>query len=416
MLALSLNTCNLMYSLVIEKAPYDTPPIMTCPPRKSTPIHTFTALPSSIITILAPRRTPAVLAPTGNTDDSIWLYTSVGFRPLSNSSYIKYVQTLKSDIVVGLGDIPYGTIPGVKRIEKMGDRTSNWLDSMLSHFGHSGENGNSTPAVFAPVLSIDFHSQSDYLHHIVDDLADSISGLAFYSSSLLPDIPATTAVSRLPRLSLDEPSSPHHILRQVSLGMDLFTIPFINFATDSGLALTFQFPQSAADNAPHLEGEGLDRVKPLAVDLSSFSYTTSTTPILSSCSCYTCTFHHCSYIHHLLSAKEMLGWVLLQIHNHHMLSEFFTDIRQSIEAGTFEDCKNRFESQYESELPEGTGQGPRVRGYQFKSEGPGEKRKNKPAWGALGTGDDDGDETPGLVPEGDARELEDKGFAEVADR
>jgi queuine tRNA-ribosyltransferase subunit QTRTD1 len=380
---------NLICGAVIEKAPAGTPPILNCPPRKSAPLHTFTALPPSIITLLAPRRTPAVSAPTGNTDHSIWLFSSVGFQPLKTSSYIEYVQKLQPDITIGLADISYGTLPGTKRVEKMGDRTSCWLDSMSSAIGQSEENENSTPAIFAPVLSIDFHSQSEYLHHIADDLADSISGLAFYSSSLLPDIPATTAMTRLPRLSLDEPPSPHHILRQISLGMDLFTIPFINFATDSGLALTFKFPKSPSDDSACTEANGSSTIKPLAIDLSSPSHATSTIPLTPACTCYACTTHHRAYIQHLLSAREMLGWVLLQIHNHHMLSAFFADIRESIRAGTFEECKDRFEREYESELPEGTGQRPRARGYHFKSEGKGEPKRNKPAWGALVDGEGD---------------------------
>ena len=109
----------------------------------------------------------------------------------------------------------------------------------------------------------------------------------------------------------------------------------------------------------------------------------------------------------------MLGWVLLQIHNHHVLSIFFAAIRESIKNGTFEaDCEE-FGRVYESELPETSGQGPRVRGYHFKSEGPGEAKKNKAAWGNLGS--DDQDLGEGLVPDKRTEELEDKGFAEKAD-
>jgi queuine tRNA-ribosyltransferase len=358
-----------------------------------------------------------VSAPTGNTDQSIWIFSSVGFQQLPNSSYINYVKRLQPDIAVGLADVTYGTLPGVKRIEKMGDRTSRWLDSMVSETSLSEESNTANPTIFAPILSVDFHSQSEYLHHIADDLADSVSGLAFYSSSLLPDIPATTAMTRLLRLSLDEPSSPHHILRQISLGMDLFTIPFISFATDSGLALTFELPSVPT------EDHGLTAIKPLAIDLSSASHAKSSIPIMPQCTCYACTSHHRAYIQHLFAAREMLGWVLLQIHNHHVMSVFFADIRKSVSAGTFEEAKNRFEMIYESELPEGTGQRPRARGYHFKSEGKGEPKRNKPAWAALGdeavneevnlSGSGEGDETPTLVPDGVAGELEQKGFAKA---
>jgi queuine tRNA-ribosyltransferase len=107
----------------------------------------------------------------------------------------------------------------------------------------------------------------------------------------------------------------------------------------------------------------------------------------------------------------MLGWVLLQIHNHHILSEFFRAIRESIRDGTFEAYADDFARAYESELPEKSGQGPRMRGYHFKSEGPGESKKNKAAWGNLGS-DDQAD--GGLMAEGNSSELEEKGFAEVA--
>ncbi len=297
----------------------------------------------------------------------------------------------------------------------MGDRTLQWLDSLITELETEADISKSSSAVFAPVLPIDFHSQYEYLHHVADELAESISGLAFYSSSLLPDIPATTTLSSLPRLSLDEPASPHHILRQISLGMDLFTIPFVGFATDAGLALHFELPKPALnEESIHAKENGLSRIKPLAIDLSLPENATSVTPLMRNCKCYACTSHHRAYIHHLLSAKEMLGWVLLQIHNHQVLSSFFSAIQQSIKAGTFEADKYSFEGEYESELPEGTGQKPRARGYHFKSEGPGEKRKNKPAWGNLGDGDADGGDTP-LVPEEDSTKLEEKGFAEVAD-
>ena len=108
----------------------------------------------------------------------------------------------------------------------------------------------------------------------------------------------------------------------------------------------------------------------------------------------------------------MLGWVLIQIHNYHILCEFFASIRESIRDGRFESDAEEFGRIYESELPEKSGQGPRVRGYHFKTEGPGEPKKNKVAWGNLGS-DDQMDE--GLVPGEDGGELEEKGFAEKAD-
>lgn len=288
----------------------------------------------------------------------------------------------------------------------MGDRTQEWISELLS-------TKSEAQAIFAPILPIDFLSQSEYINCLADELVDSISGLAFYDSDILPEIPATTSFSRLPRLSLDEPSSPHQILRQISLGMDIFTIPFIGFATDAGIALTFRFPGPLPNEADtSIEGSA---IKPLGIDMWTPTHATSLLPLSKSCTCYACTSHHRAYIQHLLSAKEMLGWVLLQIHNHQILSVFFTAIRESIEAGTFEEDCGVFAKEYESELPAKSGQGPRVRGYHFKTEGPGEPKKNKAPWGNLG-GEGKGStaETP-LVPDEEAKELESKGFAEITD-
>ena len=40
-------------------------------------------------------------------------------------------------------------------------------------------------------------------------------------------------------------------------------------------------------------------------------YASDFTPLLSGCSCYTCTHHTKAYIHHLLTVKEILATVLL---------------------------------------------------------------------------------------------------------
>jgi queuine tRNA-ribosyltransferase subunit QTRTD1 len=337
-----------------------------------------------------------VQAPIGNTNTAISLFTSTGFQVLSNKQYISYVDKLKPDIAIGLGDVPYGTVAGKKRTAKMSDRTAKWLGELLKEKSED-------QAVFAPVLPIDIQDQWEYLDGLADDLAGA-DGLAFYDSNLLPDIPATTALTALPRLSLDEPASPHHILRQVSLGMDVFTIPFISFATDAGIALDFTFP------SPSTPSES-STPQPLGIDMWNPDFATSVTPLSKDCACYTCTSHHRAFVQHLLTAKEMLGWVLIQVHNHHVLSQFFESIRRSIKEGTFDQDSETFARVYDSELPEKTGQGPRVRGYHFKSEGPNEKRKNKAAWGNLGSDDQD-TEGGGLVPKETPDELEEKGFAE----
>lgn len=55
----------------------------------------------------------------------------------------------------------------------------------------------------------------------------------------------------------------------------------------------------------------------------------------------------------------MLAWVLLQIHNLHVLDDFFAGIRSSIVKGTYEADVRAFDEAHEPLMAEKTGQGPR---------------------------------------------------------
>ena len=59
-------------------------------------------------------------------------------------------------------------------------------------------------------------------------------------------------------------------------------------------------------------------------------------PIDPDCTCYTCENFSRSYLRHLIRAKEMLASTLLSIHNIHTLLQLVSDMRISIQAGTFD--------------------------------------------------------------------------------
>jgi queuine tRNA-ribosyltransferase subunit QTRTD1 len=279
------------------------------------------------------------------------------------------MRKLQPDIAVGLADIPFGQeVVGTKRKDKMSDRTEMWTRDIIAKQRSAGE-GEPRFNIFAPILPIERDLQSWYLEHLVDDMIDKISGVAIYDAYLIDDLPE--ALLPLPRLSFHVPASPQELLRQISLGMDLFTIPFISSATDAGIALEFTFP-------PPQQAEASSTRQSLGIDMWHSEHALSVIPLSKNCTCYACTKHHRAYIQHLLSAKEMLGWVLIQIHNHAILSTFFASIRASIEAGTFEADVAAFEAFYEPQLPAKTGQGPRVRGYQFGSEEHAKPKKKNP--------------------------------------
>lgn len=73
-------------------------------------------------------------------------------------------------------------------------------------------------------------------------------------------------------------------------------------------------------------------------------------------------------------------------HNIAVIDRFFATIRESIAQGTFEQNRLHFTNTYVDDLPDKTGQGPRLRGYQFKSEG-GSGKKNPKSFSKFGAGD-----------------------------
>ncbi|KAI9658563.1 MAG: hypothetical protein M1821_002123 [Bathelium mastoideum] len=372
----------------LENAPIQTPPIFKQAFDHGAPssLRNFISFPKDTLLILAPRRIPPVYSPNPSrkSDEapnrSILVSTSAGFQVLDIDEYIEDVQRLKPDLVIGMSDSVIGKEPGRRRVEKMVDRTTAWTRRLLQCFGETQSPSSLTSIhILAPILPLDAAAQAQYLATLENGAHGGLCGLALYGSACMPDLPK--GLRDMMCLSLDDPGTPHKVLDEVALGIDLFALPFLGTASDAGLALDFAFPAPNASNERFVER--LPTMRPLATDVWLKEYAVDVRPLCAGCCCYTCRIHNRAYIHHLLNAKEMLAWVLLQIHNHHVVDTFFAGVRNSISKGSFEDDAEGFTATYEPEFPRSSGQGPRVRGYQIKSEGPGERRKNPLAYNTL---------------------------------
>jgi queuine tRNA-ribosyltransferase subunit QTRTD1 len=358
----------LTLTIVLEKRE---PPIMKLSKDKPRNLHNFTAFSSERAIILGPRRFPSVLSPVGNGTNFISIFTSTGFRNLTIPEFAKVIETTQPDVCIPPADLFHtSTTPVSKRQIRMVERTEDWIDEFFRLSDPQGRLKDLGVSVFAPVLAVEYPIQWDYLRHLSEDVRDSLSGLAIYDVNLLPELINYPPLLDLPRLSFGPAKSPQDLLRQISLGVDVCTVPFVNVMSDAGIALTFKFP------APEVQG-----VQQLGIDMWTLNQTASLEPLAEGCKCYTCTKHHKAFIQHLLNAREMLGWNLLQIHNHWVLSEFFAGVRKAISESSdkFEECRRKFSATYESELPIGVGERPRVRGYHFKSIA-GQVKLNEPSW------------------------------------
>lgn len=266
---------------------------------------------------------------------------------LESADFADAARKLNPDIVIGLGDIPSGEKPGQRRTEKMSSRTQHFMKRVM-HAADGNESDTLKGKVFAPILPIEKTQQSLYLDLLVEEWRVLLGGLAIYDADNVLDLPAE--LQHLPRLAFSTPDTPHKVLREVLLGIDIFTLPFIGAATDAGIALDFLFP-------PQLDEAG-DQ-KPLGIEMASEEHAASLEPLVKRCDCFACTKHHRAYIQHLLSAKEMLAWVLLQIHNLRVVERFFDGVRNSIAENGLEKDSEMFSKFYEREMPQGLRQGPR---------------------------------------------------------
>ncbi|KAF7520455.1 hypothetical protein G7054_g12755 [Neopestalotiopsis clavispora] len=382
-------------------------------------LHSYTGLPSEIITIMGARRYPAVVAPMGNGAKHLSILTSTGFQSLEIERYCDNILSLRPDIVIPLADLTFdkGTRSN-KRLRRMLERTDEWVEAFFKTLDPDTKLTPLGIHVFAPTLPVEYPLQWEYLNRLSEDHAHKLSGLVVYDADILADLGAHAPLVSLPRLSMDSPSSPHEILRQIQLGIDIFAIPFMNGISDEGIALSFSFPPPPRTGPDNL---------PLGINLWSKEHQVSVTPLVDNCNCYTCTKHHRAFICHLLDAREMLSWTLLQIHNHQVLTEFFKGVRAAIGNGTFDEKVRDFARVYDPEFPHGTGERPRTRGYHFKSEAS-QPKANVAPWRAYedNNGDDPtlAKEVAGLVVTGgtevdadsplvpSATELDKSGFAE----
>jgi len=66
------------------------------------------------------------------------------------------------------------------------------------------------------------------------------------------------------------------------------------------------------------------------INISNAKYKNDKQPIDDCCSCYTCKHFSCAYLRHLVLAKEMLGAILLSLHNIHTLVALTQKMRQAI--------------------------------------------------------------------------------------
>nr|CAG4710599.1 unnamed protein product [Naegleria fowleri] len=133
---------------------------------------------------------------------------------------------------------------------------------------------------------------------------------------------------------------PLEVLECVAKGVDLFdgVYPFI--AAEMGMACVY--PVDEVVNTNSSNNHNTLQKSNMTINLRDRNYEKDISPLDPKCKCFTCRNHTKAYIHHLLNTHEMLGEILLTMHNLHRYLSFFKKIRECIQQGIFEDFKASF--------------------------------------------------------------------------
>lgn len=82
------------------------------------------------------------------------------------------------------------------------------------------------------------------------------------------------------------------------------------------------------------------------INVRNAEFRDDTSPVDADCDCSTCTTYSRAYLSHLFRADEMLGPILLSIHNLRFIIRLVDGAREAIEHGNFEEYKSNFRAKY----------------------------------------------------------------------
>jgi queuine tRNA-ribosyltransferase len=120
--------------------------------------------------------------------------------------------------------------------------------------------------------------------------------------------------------------APEDIIESVARGIDIF---------DCAL------PSRVARNGALFTRQG-------RVNIRRALYAKMDRPLDPSCDCFTCRTFSTAYLNHLFRSDELLGLRLASIHNLRFIANLMREIRGSILAGSFEDFRRDFLSDYKT--------------------------------------------------------------------
>ncbi|KAH8375553.1 hypothetical protein KR200_002486 [Drosophila serrata] len=288
-------------------------------------VSDFVGFPGNLNVLLL--RDPCETTPSGGNDrDILPLFTRRGRESLTPERYMEMVASIKPDIYQGLCDADTNAESAKKRVQKSVDRTEKFM-----HYIYE-QRGKVQSSLLAPIVGgYNTFARTQSIKHAREQPADSYGGYileGFHTNGLTATTLDTSKLLPIVehcvrQLEEDKPRmvpgafTPLTTLELIEQGMDIFDTSYAYCASLNFKALTFSFVQDSKTHVAFL-------------DVTDDANKENFSPLLRNCSCLTCLKHTRSYLHHLYKTNELLGPILLMIHNLHHYISFFEAIRESM--------------------------------------------------------------------------------------
>ncbi|XP_019536016.2 queuine tRNA-ribosyltransferase accessory subunit 2 [Aedes albopictus] len=300
---------------------------------------------------------PAELCkPSFHEKDFVPIFSRSGRKNFTSERYMQLVEAFKPDVFVPLFDGDTDPESSKKRLQKSLDRTEKFVEQCIE--AHRKSTNLKQSSLLGPIVggyNLKLRKESvKFLEPFKDDLGGYvIAGLHSNGSSAgdLKESNLLEVVSHACQLLPADKArfmfgafSPGIVLKLVSNGIDVLDTSYAYLKTQQNRALTFSFDVHEKD----VESRETE------LDVRDPKWTEDFNGFIESCSCLACTKHTKAYAHHLYNTREMLGPIILMIHNLHHYLEFFKAIRKHVKEDTLSLLIEHLQKQKDAPLFEET--------------------------------------------------------------
>lgn len=286
--------------------------------------------------------------------DKVPIFTKNGKVLYDSEKYMDMIENFKPDMYALLSDGDTNISSPNKRIAKAVENTVAFNQQCIDR--HKKSETLKDVFIIAPIaggyclksrqkcLDLLLPNDSYCQGYLIDGLHNNGPEVEFISFAELKPV-LDSVINKLPSEKLRVVQgcwNPLNIIKLVKKGIDLFDTSYCRILTERSAALIFA-----------IDAEEI--TESYEINLRRSHFADDFQPILRHCKCITCMGYSRGYIHHLLTVQELLGSVLIMIHNIHHMLRFFQKIRDSIRENSLQELEDRVAAQFKSFQCNGVG-------------------------------------------------------------